>query len=249
MAEFKASLLNPALTPPSFDYTLTPDGLNILFTDYSNYTTNTESGHALANFTLYRKVIITHHTGSIYIMSSLGDGNELISAASTGSMGFNYLLLNKDGVYTFNLLTVPTWSSAANYLAGISTVWVGADALLYKAKTNNTNKAPATNPSDWEVIAEADLSVKYTDVAYAKVTFDSDRCKCSLIKKAACLIKSNPCNPDLICKSPCVLNAMKVMILLEAAQQSFDDLDINAAGCDIDLIKLICACDCGCPDC
>jgi len=246
--EFKASLFNPA-TPTVFDYILTPDGLNLLFSDYSNYTTNYDSGHLLAFFTLYRKVIITHHSGAVYTMSSLGDGNELISSAAAGSMLFNYFLQNKDGVYSIKLLTVPTYSFGANYLGGISTVWLPSTAKLYKAITSNALTPPDLNPADWEVIEDEDLSMKYTDVADALVTFDADKCKCKLTKKAACLIKSNPCNPDLLCKSPCLLNAVKVMILLESANQSFIDLDLNCAGTDIDLIKQICECDCGCPDC
>lgn len=247
---FKASLYNPALIlPASFDYILTPDLLNIVFNDYSNYDLTDEPGHLRADFTFYRKIIITHQSGAMYTMSSLGDGQQLISSGSFGSDTFNYPIQNKDGVYTFLLLTVPTWNPTANYIALIHNVWLDSTKTLYQALNNNVNSPPDLNPANWKAITQDKIAIKYQDVAYALITSDSYKCKCSLTRQAACLIKDNNCDDDLLCRNKCLLNALKVTILLESANESFANLDFGCTANDIDTIKQICGCDCGCKDC
>lgn len=250
MAEFQASLFDLDSIDPVFEYTLSTDGTTITFRDLSNYDASDEDGNELSDFYQYRKIIVTHHTGTEYIMSSIGDGDSDIEPADINTEGpFDYVLTDKDGIYTINLITIPSWDAAAPYLGGVHIVYSQTTGKIYIAFNSSTGSNPATS-SDWTEITTSQVTSKYSDTAYVKITFDSEKCSCSLTKKAACLIKDNCCNDDLLCKNKTFLNAIKVILLLRSAEKSFEDLDINCAGNDIDKIKEICACKCtDCPDC
>mgnify|MGYP001602375077 CR=1 FL=1 len=249
MPEFKASLLNPVLVPPSFDPVKSADCKTVTFQDYSNYLTSTESGHLNANFTDYRKVTITHHAGNIFTFSSLTGGDELIDAGDSGNNTFVYTLQDGDGVYTVELCSVPTWNIAATYQ--VSDDFVFFDDKFYKALTTTIGDQPDTSPTDWEEVEEGDLPNKYCDTNYFLILCDSETCKCKLIEKAACEIERDFSNDSDLCKNKCLLNTVKSLILLKSAQASFDNLDLDKAALDVDLLKRVCLCiDCsGCVGC
>ena len=249
MPEFQSSLLNPVLVPPSFDPTKSADCKQVTFTDYSNYLTSTESGHLAADFSDYRKITVTHHAGDVFIFSSIGDGDEDIDPGDSGNNTIVYDLQDGDGVYTVEVCSVPTWNIAATYQA--SDDFVFFDDKFYKSLTTNTGSQPDTNPTDWEEVTEDDLSNKYCDTNYFLILCDSESCKCELIEKAACEIERDFCNDSDLCNNKCLLNAVKAFILLKSAQASFDNLDLDKAALDVDLLKKICDCaECrGCAGC
>jgi|SRR3972149_129507 len=247
MADFKASLLNPG--SGLFDPVKSSDCATVTFQDYSNYTTNIESGHAAADFSEYRKIIVGHHSGSEYVFSSLLDGDEDIDSGDSGNNTFVYPVQEGDGVYTVTLYSVPTWNIASTYQA--STDFVYFDGNFYKSLTTNIGSQPDTNPTDWVEVELEDLTTKYYDVNYFLLLCDSESCRCSLMEKAACEIERDFCNDSDLCKNKCLLNTIKMFILLKSAQTSFDNMDFDKAALDIDLMKKICACvECkGCAGC
>lgn len=163
MADFQISLLDGtgavALSASSGVLTIS---------DYSNYIASTESGHLLASFSLFKKVYIESPTIGQYILSTLGDGDELIAVPSTyvvTPLTHSYLYIYDD-IYKVTLMAVPTWSAAATYQLNDCVYYIDT---LYIALATTTNNIPLSSPTYWESITEDDLPSKYSTFGHIAI--------------------------------------------------------------------------------
>ena len=105
MANFNISLIDPSTG--SVDIAVSSGVLSV--TDHSNYDTNTEAGHARSDFSDFYKVLITLPSGNTFLYSSLGDGQESVSAPSAGDPSVDYIYPSGDGQYWVTVYTLPTY--------------------------------------------------------------------------------------------------------------------------------------------
>lgn len=192
MPNFQATLVNPdALPAPEDDLVLSEDGESIAITEHSNYAASNEVGHLQANFSTYRKLIVTDDNGSIYTYSSIGDGDATITAGSVGNLEVtDFAPQAGDSVYKGRLITIPTWSSSATYLLtnGVHVVRTVSDVVkIYKlAVTSSNNEAPESNPSKWtEITDELLVSSKYNTLGYLAVVRTIEEAQVEAVNDAA----------------------------------------------------------------
>lgn len=209
MANFQASLLDiNSLLQVVLD---TNDLMTI--NDTSNYTTSTEDGAEAADFSYFRKVIVTDPNGIAYTFSSLGTGDQLIGAGDSGSNQMSYTLSNAvDGVYTITLITVPSWNAASTY-TNTSYVVDSVTGLLYKSILNaNTNQDPATPTNYWTQVTQDEVSSRFITSGNIARTKDLEICKIEATEEMAC----HTDNCKNICDSEAYNKAAKLFMLLSA---------------------------------
>lgn len=156
MPVFQATLINTS----SGVLDVTPDSTNTTATivDNSNYLLSDQNGFLSTDFTLFRKILVTDPNLALYIFSSFAGGDQLIAAGVSGSNSFIYPM-TIDGVYNFQLITLPTWRSSATYAAGVN-IYDTASALVYVSLLgSNINHLPASSPTYWSVVDEAAVGV------------------------------------------------------------------------------------------
>jgi hypothetical protein len=175
MANFQVSITNP-LTG-IFDISTASDILSIV--DHSNYD-NTEAGHLQSDFADFRKIKIVLN-GDEYLLSSLGDGDAVIVAASDEDLPItDSYAYSTDGIYTFYLYSLPTWRSDAAYLIS-TTPYVYHGGLIYKALQNSTNNSPEVSATYWEVVDIDLLPAKYRLEQKVVVTSNMEELRNQLI--------------------------------------------------------------------
>jgi hypothetical protein len=209
--------------------------------DYSNYSTNTESGHTAADFSQYRVIVITHQSGITYTLSALAGGNQTISAPSSGQNVFTAPVFNGDGVYYFDIFTVPTFNSMASYTVA-NNECVYYNGSLYKASQDSTGQTPSATSAYWTVITQSQLSAKYFDEAFVGVACATKTCFDATVKKALCNVG---CNPAELCSNPCYLAADQLGLLYYNIQTALYNNDPESAELFFDTASSICAnCQC-----
>ncbi len=217
------------------------DGSVMKITDHSNYDTNTEVGHAQGNFSDFRKIIITKPDNTLYVFSSLGDGDELITPASVSILPilttYNY---SGDGVYKVCLYTVPTWVDTVSYTT-IGQHCVFYNERLWKALQNNLNVEPGTDPTVWQEISFIDLSNKYVYCGQIAVYCDIITCYMYLVKDVVCGVKGLHCADD-ICKNPLFQSLAKLDVIIESIPVLVDIQDWGSISHLINFGKQICCC-------
>lgn len=236
----------------NFNLDISIDGNCGIFTfvDWANYTTNTDNGHALADFTLFRKVVLINPAAEETVFSTTAaaaTGDIIIPAASTGNHTFTHTLDendDKDGVYEFQLYSVPTFDVAESYSLG-DHVWNTTDSKLYKSLVNtNVGNAPESSPTEWEEVSDfKDLPVKYCTIEKIAITCrELQACYERLVHAAVCVIHEDFCNPDFLCKNKSFLNAMTLRLLFDNIVYSVDAKQWEQVTNDINLAKKICNC-------
>lgn len=234
---FDATLFDVGTSLPAI--TLTGDVFTIQ--DLSNYTTASEAGHAEANFTNFFKLIITSPSNSIFTFSALGDGDQTIAVPSTGTHSFNFTRTELDGIYSFQLLTVPTWNTSDQYELD-DYLWNTSETTpkLYRSKTTNTNKQPDTNPSDWELRTEAQLSSKYTDTQSVGDDCEGDTCMKEKLSLVVCDILDANCID--LCNNRHSNDFFKSWVLLETINLDIASGKFADAKIKFNALNAICNC-------
>jgi hypothetical protein len=248
---FSASLINTALTPPAPSMVLSADCTTINITDESNYLFTNLPGYGVTNFSSYRKLYVTHQSGKQWIMSSItGVGNQLITAASSQSNTFTYTIGFGDGVYSFNLISVPTWNSGVTYLnlyqLPYDVVYNPTDGLLYKnlmgSNVANLNNQPDISTADWAVITDANLPAPFSTTEQMSVFCAANNCWQNSLFNANCMIANGGCNDMTICGNQQFLNSIKVRNLIDGIIWSSAKGDFTSAVNFFNVIATICNC-------
>lgn len=169
------------------DITLSTDGTEITIVDHSNYSTSTEDGAELADFSTFRKVIVTDDNGESYTFSSLGDGDEEIEPGDDiYEDDFVYTPEAGDSLYTVRLITIPTWDAAAAYTTDDVVVYeVDDEWVIYSALQSGTNKNPSTQTAYWEEVEDETLvDDKYNVLGYLAVARTIQEAQIEAIQEA-----------------------------------------------------------------
>lgn len=167
MANFAAALTS----------TLSNNGQTMALADTSNYTTNTQTGHALADFDEFKIIIADDGNGSLYkygtseAQSMFGAMDETILAPSIAfTLGNSYTVppVTGDSVYTFTLYAVPTFEFADTYTVGCCT-WY--DHNLYVCIQAGAGHVPDVSPTFWTALSTYEnVSDEYVyELKYARV--------------------------------------------------------------------------------
>lgn len=212
--------------------------LNIL--DESVY--GADSNHDAADFSLYRKIIITQPGGTDYVMATHGDYDLLITPASSGILSFA-VSITDGGIYTVKLTSVPTFNVAGEYSQDDNVVVLSdGDVVFYQSlENNNIGYIPGSTPGwedYWELITEPSSS--YSDTKYYVQKCDIDACKKSLQRKVWCEVRA-VCQTD-ICKSKCFKNLLKYELLEDLLLNAEALQDYNRLVVFYDDMKLLCDC-------
>jgi len=220
------------------------------YTDTSNYDLSDQDGHLRADFTDYRRVEITTGDGTTqWIQSSINgaDVDEIIPTASTTNDTINFSLredIDEDGIYRVFMCNYPTWNNAVAYNADEVTFYNG---ILYKALgTTTAGQTPNVTPAEWEEYAPTEEEALLTPYCTQEMVLILCRkilkCNEELIHQAFCLMDSDFCNDDVLCKNRTFLNATKMDLLIKAAQISVNRQAWNEVQNQVNLMKSICNC-------
>ena len=185
-------------------------------TDCSNYSTNSEDGHSLADFNLYRRMKLVLPDGTLRIKSSVVEDDALsmdpASIASTMEELVSHLDYG-DWEYTITLYTVPTYDASVIYAQG-DCVYVNGVGL-FKALQSAENKSPETEVSYWVLVEDPDdLSSKYIVTLRWAVTYDSEQGWMRLVAEAN--RDSTGKDLKLLPNNLKYLSSLKVNLLLDA---------------------------------
>ena len=219
MAEFQASLRNGSGV---VQITVSSGCASVSIIDKSNYDVGgIEAGHARADFTVYRKVVITHQGGTKYTLSSMGDGDAAISPASAGigTDTFTATLGSGDGVYSVQLYTIPTYQGGDQYEVGDIVI---SSSKFYKAKKTTTGNTPTPGgDSNWEEIVEiTGFTSKYAQTEHISVVCTLNCCIEDKLHKAFCSLSDFQCDNEILCKNDNFMNAVKLLVLKKAIESS-----------------------------
>jgi len=244
---FQTSMFSISEDEDLLDVNATCSGLE--FTDNSNWAENNEEGHALANFSNYRRIVLTRPIGGDYIYSTIAgdDVDEVISAPSLGNQDFTYSFLDSDvdGRYQVRICEYPTWGNTYNYSASRLTV-VYYDGILYRCILNNIGSQPDLNPTDWEEYEptpEQEAITRYCYTANVAVLCIS-LYECIELKnhEAICLINSDFCNDDFLCKNPAFLGYTKLRTLRDGIEYAMVRRAWTEVDANFNLTRQICNC-------
>jgi len=207
---------------------------SIQITDNSNYL-NDEAGHALSDFSEYRFIRMTTPSGRLYYFSSVDFDDivvdQVISPASSGGNDFFYMFdydLDKDGVYEFSMCNYPTWNESADYSNSKTTI-VFYNGELYKLLAPSLGNLPdEVGSAYWELYALADPEDEYTTryctcAKIAVLCLSTYDCYEKMVHSAYCVIDTDYCNDDLLCKNKKLLDVVKLRILIDAIEYGVND--------------------------
>jgi len=246
MPNFQASLINT--TTNVADITVNDGCTTFTVVDSGNYAVSDEVGHLLADFSDYRKLTIIRPSVGAYVYSSLGDGDASISTpdSTNNTVNYQFAETDVDGIFEVQVCAYPTYNPAAAYGATPSDIIVYYDGNLYKSLQASTGSQPDTNPLDWELYdptPEDELLTRYCTVAKMVVLCISLlKCQETLIHEAFCLIDSDFCNDDILCKNKKFLAAVKARTILDAMTYSVNRQAWNEVNSQVNLLKTICNC-------
>jgi hypothetical protein len=213
---------------------------SIAIVDMSDFGT---MGHAVSNFTGYRKIAVKHlQSGEEHVMSSVADGNEDIPAASTGTFAFEYAI-TPGGVFEVTLCQVPTWNASSSFQADDDVVFL--NGKMYAAIADSQGVNPETSPlsaTNWLEIPFDELdeySDKYCDTQVVLSSCDIDQCFTSRYVRMACELD---CNALDLCKNKEWLEINKLFFLITALAEARAQNNVTAAVSIYDKAKSICNC-------
>ena len=182
-------------------------------------------------------------------MSSIAgtDVDEIIPTASTTTdiVSFTLRDVDIDGVYTVRLCNYPTWDNTLQYPAG---------EIVFSTKTNELFVAnaltPITTPPDqatewdlYEPVNDEELLTPYcTEAKIAVLCRNILKCKEELVHEAFCLIESDFCNDDLLCKNKTFLDSVKMIVTISAMGSSVNREAWNEVESQMNILKTICNC-------
>ena len=191
---------------------ISSNGGTFVITDTSNYTTNSEDGHNLAEFTLFQVVTATDNTGTVYyfattegatwlssVMSITANGTITNPPATALTFDFNYPipLVVGDGVYVFNNYTIPTYDGGAAYNATSDMVYY--NGAVWKCIQSGTGFPPDINPLYWTAITDLSLIfAKYNGENTNYRIFDEQAAYDNLAFAMGCNASCNSCDDDVI---------------------------------------------------
>jgi len=248
MANFLASLIDASTGISTL--VVNDECSQLAFSDESNYDDGApQTGHARSYFDDYRKIVITTGSGNVWTMgtSAIAVKDQTIAPADPAgfdSFTYNFQTTDEDGIFTVVLTTYPTWDTSVNtYAIGDIVYYSGS---LYKALTASTASQPDTNPSDWEVYSPTDeealLTPYVTEAKVVVLCISILKCYADLIHTAFCLISTDFCNDDVLCKNKKFLTAIKLFVLLQAIPSSVNNQAWNEVEEQVRLMKTICNC-------
>ena len=241
MIAFIASLYDP--TTGISGVTMDSGCTTFTIIDYSNYTTNTTPGHAITDFSQFRTIVITHQSGATYILSSVSPADQTILPGNSGINTFTCPVFAGDGVYTFQLFTVPTYNSVAAYVGNTADVYYNGN--FYQAIANTTGNLP-TNTTYWSapLASQVDLLSAYQDDAPGAVSCALSVCMNNAVAAAVCAM--NTCNNYEWCNNPKSILANKLTLLYYNIQAAMNAGNIQSAEDSFDLAATLCV---KCPSC
>lgn len=244
MAQFLSTLRDGS---NAIDISLSTNGNTLTITDNSNYDdASPESGHQRAKFTAYRFLVITRPDLTTFTMSTLAGFDQSISAPSAGAPGdvFTFTIAApRDGVYKFELYTVPTWNSSDTYQLSDDAVWNAADSKLYKAIVTNTNKQPDLNPTEWTAIVQSDLTAfKYYATEKIVIIYDINRCLEDRIDILVCDVEDLFCNDEKLLQLKEFADIQKLRVLRDGISIADSAQDFDRATKLVNLARQICDC-------
>lgn len=245
---FQESLLEPTDRVYDVEVNETCDALTII--DHSNYATNTDGGHNITDFSEYRTLIISRPKSGDYIMSSVSaiEPDEAISAPSSGNNTFtyNFTELDEDGLYTISICAFPSWRDTATYALNSRQTIVYYNGVLYKILQANTDQQPDTATDYWEIFVPNGTDEYVTRYCYiAKVAvkcISLSRCRERLTHEAFCLMNSDFCNDDVLCKNKKFLQLQKLRTLDDAMIYSMNRQAWTEVEAQFNLMRTICNC-------
>lgn len=246
---FRASLIQLS---GAASITANADCTELTITDSSDYVGNTESGHSKSDFSSFRRILIEHYKGTIINLSSIGDGDVVITPAYLGINVFTQPVSTGDGRYNITLRTVPDWNSStpAQYQAADDCVFVPGtnlptSGIFYRAIADNTTSDPATNPLDWEVIAEVDLPVKYNTELFIVLDCALLTCINEKVDCAICKMEDAFCDSNMLCQNKCFLDAAKLQMLYFGIQIDVQNQSEEGVDKKFDMVSKLCSCNTG----
>ena len=226
----------------------------ITFDDESNYSTAVEEGHSMSDFDTYRVITITRFNGETYTLSSLGDGDEVITTGSTGDINFAYLfqtdidgnIIDEDGLYDVDICNYPTWSTLAAYDIVLNPeIVVYYNGVLYKALSSSTGSQPDLVIADWEVytptVQEKSLSRYCSRLKIVVLCLSILDCYDKKVLDSVCSDKDF-CSDYAVCNNDSLLDAMKIRLMIDAVENSVDNIQYDEVIRQIDIMKQICNC-------
>jgi hypothetical protein len=244
---YQTSMYDVATDQELIDVTASCSAID--FTDNSNWSENSEEGHALSDFSNYRRITLTRpDTGTYVYFTVAGTGiDEVIAAAASGNQDFTYPFLSTDidGRYQVKICEYPTWGDGYNYSADRFTV-VYYDGVLYKAIQNNVGSQPDITPSDWAVYAPTAEEEEITRYCYtaniAVLCIGLNKCMEEKNHQAICGIQKDFCNKDILCKNPDFLDYTILRTLRDGVEYSMNRQMWNEVDAEFNLMRLICNC-------
>lgn len=210
---------------------------------------NDSVGHAVFG---YRKITVeTPDNTFVYSTLSSENPDQSINVlTSNGINQFNYTFqtTDTDGIYTATLYNFPLWNDSASYVKTSKPI-VFYNDILYKCIENNINVNPETDVDNlyWEVYVISDDTLKTRYASQKKTVvlcISIDDCYESLVKKAFCEVKYNPCAS--MCDNNEFSQAMKMKLTKEAICISEENNDWDLVAKQINILKSICCCGGGC---
>ena len=226
MADFQAAIGNIIATP-----TL------ITVDDTTDYAGSTQDGHLTADFSDYRKIVMTNPKRT-FVYSTEGDGDVITSAANAAVLTFNFSIEDEDidGVYDLTLYTVPTWNATPTYDRHEAVYLSG---ILYKSKINgNTGNTPSTS-SDWIEIDDSLIPSKYC-VTDSIIITDIKLLGCyeKLVADAICELENDLCGD--MCNNKDFMDAMKMRLLIDSICHAASNNDFDGARKKFNLVNRLC---------
>lgn len=223
------------------------DCTELTINDTSNYVNNTEDGHAPADFASFRRILIEYYKGGTINLSSIGDGDVIIPPASSGINQFVQPITTGDGRYDITLRAVPDWDGFDSYQAGDDCVFIPGASLptsgvFYQALTNNVGQNPATSPSDWKVITEDQLPVKYNTKLFVATDCALLNCLNEKVDCAICKMSDAFCDDNMLCNNKCFLDAAKLQMIYYGIQIDVQNQNENGVDTKFDMVSKICGC-------
>jgi hypothetical protein len=243
MASFTASLRD---TLGETSINLDPTSTIFTIVDESNYALSSEVGHLEADFSLYRELIVSTQSGATVTLTSLTTGTPTsIPTPDSGNNVFTLDVFDEDGVYKFELVTVPTWDGNNTYEASESD-HVYYDGVIYKAVVDITvvHNSPDTEPTLFQPVSREELPLKYRAIERVAHICNLVSCKEDYVADALCTMDNFICSDDVLCESHEFMNATKLLILHEAIKCGVGASDWNSVEHAVRLSKKICKCDC-----
>lgn len=177
-------------------------------------------GHDIADFTLFRKAVVTYPSGAQTIYSSVVPYNILIQPASSNILvSFAQSPITGDGTFDVTLTNVPTFNPIVTYNGTTDCVCLldsGGNIRFFQSTASAPGYTPLATAgwqNYWTEISEGDLDEKYTDTKQLNIFCNLDQCIDEYLNKLWCSLESY-CNVN-ICDQECIQNYLYLISLRE----------------------------------